>query len=359
MLQDSNTSKHNAMLGKKIAHPKSTNYDDDDHFPTPPPKRVKTGASRIARDEIPDSEDGSDIELLAEPKDARRTDLETALPQIETDKEAIEAYEASKAAEQAELGLQERLDGRKWTRGKTSIYVDAFNLALATVLEEESHLFDEAEHAVFKQWRDLTYEAQYLYVRLFLRKTSSWHRITRLGYHSDIADLPKAIEELQVVRDLPVASSQDQEHPGELAPPEGTTLGESFMFADRSQDCITTLEEASSLLLLDELKAIAKEVKVQGTRICAARGDPRPRYHVLAAYDDLTPTRQQHRAVLSMEKTTAARPLPVSWRIAIVISLTKSWRKQDHVYDFLWRRSSCLSVFTWSFIDRQNGLRSL
>lgn len=36
------------------------------------------------------------------------------------------------------------------------------------------------------------------------------------------------------------------------------------MFADRSQDCITTLEEASSLLLLDELKAIAKEVKVQG-----------------------------------------------------------------------------------------------
>lgn len=264
MLQDSNTSKHNAMLGKKIAHPKSTNYDDDDHFPTPPPKRVKTGASRIARDEIPDSEDGSDIELLAEPKDARRTDLETALPQIETDKEAIEAYEASKAAEQAELGLQERLDGRKWTRGKTSIYVDAFNLALATVLEEESHLFDEAEHAVFKQWRDLTYEAQYLYVRLFLRKTSSWHRITRLGYHSDIADLPKAIEELQVVRDLPVASSQDQEHPGELAPPEGTTLGESFMFADRSQDCITTLEEASSLLLLDELKAIAKEVKVQG-----------------------------------------------------------------------------------------------
>ncbi|CAK1363109.1 unnamed protein product [Cercospora beticola] len=264
MLQDSNTSKHNAMLGKKIAHPKSTNYDDDDHFPTPPPKRVKTGASRIARDEIPDSEDGSDIELSAEPKDARRTDLETALPQIETDKEAIEAYEASKAAEQAELGLQERLDGRKWTRGKTSIYVDAFNLALETVLEEESHLFDEAEHAVFKQWRDLTYEAQYLYVRLFLRKTSSWHRITRLGYHSDIADLPKAIEELQVVRDLPIASSQDQEHPGELAPPEGTTLGESFTFADRSQDCITTLEEASSLLLLDELKAIAKEVKVQG-----------------------------------------------------------------------------------------------
>ncbi|KAF2217433.1 hypothetical protein CERZMDRAFT_30829 [Cercospora zeae-maydis SCOH1-5] len=265
MLQDSNTSKHNAMLGKKIPHPKSTKYDDDDDaFPTPPAKRVKTGASRVARDEIPDSEDGSDIELSGESQSARQTDLETALPQVETDKEAIEAYEASKAAEQAEFGLQERLEGRKWTRGKTSIYVDAFNLALDTVLEEESHLFDEAERAVFKQWRELTYEAQYLYVRLFLRKTSSWHRVNRLGYHSDIADLQKAVEELQLVRDLPAASSQEQEHPGELAPPEGTTLGENFTFADRSQDCITTLDEASSLLLLDELKAIAKEVKVQG-----------------------------------------------------------------------------------------------
>ncbi|KAM3420325.1 Fanconi-associated nuclease [Cercospora zeina] len=264
MLQDSNTSKHNSMLGKKIPHPKSTKYDDDNGFPTPPAKRVKTGASRVARNEIPDSEDGSDIELSEEPKGARQTDLETALPQIETDEKAIEAYEASKAAEQAALGLQERLEGRKWTRGKTSIYVDAFNLALETVLEEESHLFDEAEHAVFKRWRELTYEAQYLYVRLFLRKTSSWHRVNRLGYHSDIADLQKAVEELQLVRDLPVASSQEQGHPGELAPPEGTTLEDHFTFADRSQDCITTLDEASSLLLLDELKAIAKEVKVQG-----------------------------------------------------------------------------------------------
>ena len=37
-----------------------------------------------------------------------------------------------------------------------------FNLALDTVLDEESHLFDEAEKAVFEQWRALNYEAQYL-----------------------------------------------------------------------------------------------------------------------------------------------------------------------------------------------------
>jgi len=41
-------------------------------------------------------------------------------------------------------------------------------------------------------------------------------------------------------------------------------LDASFTFADRSGDHISTLEEASSLLKLDELKAIAKDAKVQG-----------------------------------------------------------------------------------------------
>lgn len=44
----------------------------------------------------------------------------------------------------------------------------------------------------------------------------------------------------------------------------GTTLENSFAFADRSDSEINTLEEASSLLKLDELKALAKDAKVQG-----------------------------------------------------------------------------------------------
>lgn len=277
MLQDSKASpsKHNAMLGRKIPHPKSTKFDGDDadDFASPPAKRVKRDISTFVkkspikssrRDVIPDSEEDSENENLEVEVRSHQTDLETALPHIETDKEAIEAYEASRVAEQAESGLNERLGERKWIKGKSSIYVDAFNLALETVLEDESHLFDEAEHVVFRQWRDLSYEAQYLYVRLFLRKTSSWHRINRLGYHSDIADLQNAVDELQVAKDLPSPSSQPQDNPGELEPPEGTTLGGSFSFADRSQDCIKDLEEASSLLLLDELKALAKDAKVDG-----------------------------------------------------------------------------------------------
>jgi Fanconi-associated nuclease 1 len=102
------------------------------------------------------------------------------------------------------------------------------------------------------------------YVRLFLRKTSAWHRINRLGYYSDIADLPAAAKMLQSVRELPESSAAVQSNPGELAPPEGTILESTFSFADSSEGTITTLEEASSLLNLEELKAIAKEAKVQG-----------------------------------------------------------------------------------------------
>ncbi|KAK3115168.1 hypothetical protein LTR53_005767 [Teratosphaeriaceae sp. CCFEE 6253] len=275
-LQASSPSKHNAMLGKRIPHPASTKYEEEPEeveFATPSAKRVKREASsapktspqrRWQRDVVPDSDADSDDDDLEEAPRDRRTDLESALPPILSDKEAIEAYEATRAAEQAEEGPKDRLGERKWVGGKSSIYVDAFNLALETVLEDEGHLFDEAEHVVFTAWRDLSYEAQYLYVRLFLRKTSSWHRISKLGYHSDVADLPKALEGLQTVRELPSASLETDEHPGEVEVPAGTTLDATFTFADRSEECIRDLEEASSLLLLDELKALAKDARVQG-----------------------------------------------------------------------------------------------
>ncbi|KAJ5381100.1 uncharacterized protein N7496_003528 [Penicillium cataractarum] len=184
-----------------------------------------------------------------------QTELETSLPAIQTDEDAIKAYEASQAEkDEAEPGLHVRLRDGVWQKGKSSIYVDAFNLALETVLDEESHLFNEAEMEVFQQWKDLSYESQYLYVRLFLRKTSAWHRINRLGYYSDISDLSAVATDLQRDRILP--KNEDQET-------RDLDFGNCFRFADGTQE-ITTLEEASSLLLLDELKGFAKEVKAQG-----------------------------------------------------------------------------------------------
>lgn len=102
------------------------------------------------------------------------------------------------------------------------------------------------------------------YVRLFLRKTAAWHRIQRLGYHSDIADLPAAAKILQEDRDLPLSSAILQENPGESQPPQEAIFNKAFRFADVSDVEITTLDEALSLLNLEELKSLAKEAKVQG-----------------------------------------------------------------------------------------------
>ena len=103
------------------------------------------------------------------------------------------------------------------------------------------------------------------YVRLFLRKTAAWHRINRLRYYSDIADLSKAVEELMQERKLPRNEAPAVRYPGERKAPTEAVLGSTFSFADSSAECIDTLEEASSLLMLDELKSIAKDAKVQGT----------------------------------------------------------------------------------------------
>jgi Fanconi-associated nuclease 1 len=171
---------HNAMLGRKIPHPATTNFLDEI---LPPAKRLKTVAStdgedscdvsgdetfigtpNSLRDEIPDSEEeeedgiGDDEPSLPQ----RLTELESAMLAVKTDEEAIQEYEAMRAAGDIPDELKSRIQQRSWTKGKSSIYVDAFNLALDTVLEDEGHLFDEKEMEVFSQWRSLEYEAQYL-----------------------------------------------------------------------------------------------------------------------------------------------------------------------------------------------------
>ncbi|TPX11464.1 uncharacterized protein E0L32_007883 [Thyridium curvatum] len=211
---------------------------------------------------------GDDSMLSLGGDDEHQTAFETSLPPVRTDKEAIEEYEMMRASQASatEDDDASRLDSRKWVRGKSSIYVDAFNLALDTVLEDEAHLFDEKEKRVFEEWRALDYEAQYLYVRLFLRKTSAWHRSEKLGYYSDISSPEEAIFSLQKRRELPDTVSDVESSEDTLAGVslQDWHLGDSFTFADSSEDHITTVEEAVSLLSLDELKVVAKDARVQG-----------------------------------------------------------------------------------------------
>ena len=182
---------HNQMLGQRISHPASTKFHQDFEIPAAK-RRKRVGSSEslsllqkeeeeeeeeeeegyggspapISRlNEIKDSEAESEDEDEGGVPHSSQTELESALPPVKTDKEAIAEYEATRAAE-AGLHFKDRPGQRKWVQGKSSIYVDAFFLALETVLDEESHLFDEAETAVFQQWKDLSYEGQYLYVEI-------------------------------------------------------------------------------------------------------------------------------------------------------------------------------------------------
>ncbi|KAG5971918.1 hypothetical protein E4U58_007071 [Claviceps cyperi] len=186
------------------------------------------------------------------------TAVEDVLPPTQIDDSAIEKYEHKKASRLDTEGDDAAKKTKSlWIKGRSSIYVDAFNLALDTVLEEESVLFDEKEMEVFQQWKQLDYEAQYL-------KTAAWHRSNRLGYHADVSEPELAMESLQKVRALPTTgdSCVPETLPGLGL--ERYSLDRTFTFADSSEDYIDSIEKAASLLMLDELKALAKEAKIQG-----------------------------------------------------------------------------------------------
>ena len=77
----------------------------------------------------------------------------------------------------------------------------------------------------------------FLYVRLFLRKKSHWFRVDKLGYYSDISDISAA----------------------------STHLCMPHVALAEPQNVIVDIDEALSLLSLDELKEFAKESKCSGT----------------------------------------------------------------------------------------------
>ena len=164
VLQSRSPSKNNQMLGRWLKSKDASQPGHTTPLKEPPAKRQRLDdetiqippPSRPAKIEAAesDTENGKKADEVAP---TRKTDLESALPVVGTEEDALQEYEAFKASQEDEKQSAEgRLNNRKWVRGQSSLYVDAFNLALDTVLDEESHLFDEAENEVFKQWRNLT-----------------------------------------------------------------------------------------------------------------------------------------------------------------------------------------------------------
>lgn len=133
--------------------------DEDEDLPISPRRKIPVPHRRT---EISDSEDDEGEDELDEIIAPRVTELESALPPVDTDKDAIAKYESMREDENLPGDLKSRSIQRSWVRGKSSIYSDAFNFALETVLVDEGHLFDEKEMDVFDRWRKLSYEAQYL-----------------------------------------------------------------------------------------------------------------------------------------------------------------------------------------------------
>jgi len=107
------------------------------------------------------------------------------------------------------------------------------------------------------------FTSAYRYVRLFLRKTASWHRVERLGYYSDISNVDLAIASLLEPRVFTGDQTGGVAGQDDAKTTQEWSLGESFSFADDSESHIKTMEEAAALLSLDELKGLAKEAKVQ------------------------------------------------------------------------------------------------
>ena len=140
--------------------------------PSKKPRREEAGPQNF--EESGDSSTENDVQdeknsgLISEslPRDSGShpaTDFENAFPPAANETQAIEEYEAFKSSQGDAVpsGTPDQAPPR-WTKGASSIYVDAFNLALDTVLEEEASLFNAKELEIFNQWRSLDYEAQYL-----------------------------------------------------------------------------------------------------------------------------------------------------------------------------------------------------
>lgn len=151
----------------------SQNDPADDETDRPPMKRLKREQSAAVNSEdseqsiIEDDEnkvyhDGSWLSENGRDQKHRVTDVENALPPTQADEAALEAYEEYKSSQASVKDEPSEKLKPLWIKGRSSIYVDAFNLALDTVLEEETKLFDDRELDVFNQWKALDYESQYL-----------------------------------------------------------------------------------------------------------------------------------------------------------------------------------------------------
>ncbi|KAJ2369974.1 hypothetical protein H4S01_000678 [Coemansia sp. RSA 2610] len=110
-------------------------------------------------------------------------------------------------------------------------YLEIFDRILNTVLESEAYLFSDAEQRILAEFSKLDRHSRYLYTRIFMRK-QAWHRVSGLNYGEDMV-VEQSCKYLATC-------------------PQGS---EPFLLTECE---IGNCDEAVALLLLPELKAMAK-----------------------------------------------------------------------------------------------------
>ncbi|KAH9951864.1 VRR-NUC domain-containing protein [Amylocystis lapponica] len=188
-------------------------------------------------------------------------------------------------------GVAPGTEGDSGMSGGKSMYVTLFEEMLNDVLKFEVSLFSKEERGCIKNYDSLKYNAQYLLIRLCLRKTDKWHRLDSLKYQTELGDtIPQAIEELCTCGEFPntqpevkvkeeqdikteereiidLTCSQDEKPvagPSRLPDLATVVIPPDYSYFTQD-DTHATLRELLECLSLDELKTIAKQMKVKAS----------------------------------------------------------------------------------------------
>ncbi|KAI0273485.1 hypothetical protein BC834DRAFT_210888 [Gloeopeniophorella convolvens] len=85
---------------------------------------------------------------------------------------------------------------------RQSMYVEIVEEMLLAIVKHENHLLDPSEVDLIDRMNRLPYPVKYLLIRLCLRKTGKWHRLSSLKYRRELGeDIPKALKLLCMSRE--------------------------------------------------------------------------------------------------------------------------------------------------------------
>lgn len=104
--------------------------------------------------------------------------------------------------------------------------------------------------------RGLQDDARYLFIRLCLRKSNKWHRLSSLKYQHELGDrMPEAIREL-----CQLSNVKNGECESDIAARCDPTKGCKYSYL-AEDDSSATLRELLDCLSVEELKQVMKQMK--------------------------------------------------------------------------------------------------